>query len=49
MDLAVFALALGIAYFAVQVPLDPNKTKLQRVLGTLLALFGAALVWVLTA
>lgn len=45
MDLGIIALGLGLIYFAVQVPLDPEKTKLQRILGTSLVILGAALVW----
>lgn len=34
-------LGLAMIYFAINVPLDPSKTKLQKVLGTIT-------VWVVT-
>lgn len=43
MDLAFIALGLGLVYFAVQVPLGPHKTPLQRNIGAVVVFVGMVL------
>lgn len=45
MDLAVTAIALTVIIFAIQVPLDPKRTSLQRVLSTGVVLCMAVVIF----
>lgn len=51
MEIGLLAMALGLVYFAIQVPMDPQKTKLQRYVGATVVLVGTCvfLLLVLTA
>lgn len=44
MDFAILAIALTVIIFAIQVPLDPKRTTLQRVLATGIVMSMAVLI-----
>jgi hypothetical protein len=43
MDLALVAVGFGLIFFAIQVPLDQTKSRIQRILGSVVVLTGTVI------